>query len=54
METHELLAVAEDAGFGVRKQEALKALVVLNIKPLLQVLILLRSRRSSAMVTHVH
>jgi len=28
METDELLAVAEDAGFGGRKQEALKSLVI--------------------------
>jgi hypothetical protein len=30
METDELLAVAEDAGFGERKQAALKSLVILK------------------------
>jgi hypothetical protein len=54
METDELLVVAKDAGFGVRKQEALESLVILKSYNLFQVLIILRSRRSSAMVTHVY
>jgi hypothetical protein len=53
MEMDELFAVAEDAGFGVRKHEALKSLVILKSYNLFQLLIKLRSRRSSAMVTHV-
>jgi hypothetical protein len=52
MEMDELLAVAKDTGFGLRKQEALKSLVILKSYNLFQVLIKLRSRRSSAMVTH--
>jgi hypothetical protein len=39
METDELLVVAEDAGFGLRKQEALKSLVTLKPYHLFQVLI---------------
>jgi hypothetical protein len=54
METDELLVVAKDAGFGVRKQTALKSLVILKSYNLFQMLIILRSRRSSAMVTHVY
>jgi hypothetical protein len=54
METDELLAVAETEGFGVRKQVALKTLVILKSYYLFQVLIILWSRRSNAMVTHVH
>jgi hypothetical protein len=54
METDDLLTVAETAGFGVRKQVALKSLVILKSYYLFQVLIILWSRRSNAMVTHVH
>jgi hypothetical protein len=54
METDNLLAVAETAGLGVRKQVALKSLVILKSYYLFQVLIILCSRRSDAMVTHVH
>jgi hypothetical protein len=54
METDELLTVAETEGSGVRKQEALKSLVILKSYYLFQVLIILWSRRSNAIVTHVH
>lgn len=53
IEMDELLIVTRDTGFGVRKQEALKSLVVLKSYNLFQVPIKLRSRRSSAMVTRV-
>lgn len=54
-EADEFLAMAEGAGFGVQKQGALKdPWFVLKSYNLFQVLIILRSRHSSAMVTHVH
>ena len=52
METDELLAVANQAGFGARKQEALKRLVRPNIiRPIS--LTISRHRLSSAMVHDV-